>query len=146
MQPAAPVDPGKVGQWIDDLDSSNFTKRSIAMSQLDKLGDLAIPALKKVLTGKSSLETRRRVEPLLEKLTTGNYTAEQIRVVRVIEVLDKIGTPEARQQLEHLATGAPGALTTRQAQASLDRHPSATTLKQRCMENSFLPAFGVCPI
>jgi WD40 repeat protein len=125
MQPAAPVDPKKLDQWINDLDSSMFTKRSAAISQLEKLGELAIPALKKVLTGKASLETRRRVEPLLEKLTSGTFTAEQIRIIRAIEVLDKIGTPEARHWLERLATGAPGALTTRQAQAALARYANA---------------------
>jgi HEAT repeat protein len=126
MQPAPPVDPKKIDQWVVDLDSSMFTKRANAISQLEKLGDLAIPALKKVLAGKASLETRRRVEPLLEKLTSGSFTAEQIRVIRAIEVLDKIGTPEALQLLEHLATGAPGALTTRQAQAALARHTTAS--------------------
>jgi len=125
VQPATPVDPKKIDQWIADLDSSMFTKRSIAISQLEKLGELAIPALKRVLAGKASLETRRRVEPLLEKLTSGSFSAEQIRIIRAIEVLDKIGTPDANQLLEHLATGAPGALTTRQAQAALDRHATA---------------------
>jgi WD40 repeat protein len=121
VPPAAPVDGTKIEQWINDLDHSNFAKRSIAMSSLEKLGELAVPALQKVLISKASLETRRRVEPLLEKLTAGSFSAEQIRILRAIEVLDKIGDADARQLLERLASGAPGALTTRQAQAALDR-------------------------
>jgi hypothetical protein len=40
--------------------------------------------------------------------------------------LERIGTPEARQLLKRLATGAPGARLTREAKASLERlaiHP-----------------------
>lgn len=125
IKPATPVDPAKIDQWILDLDSSNFAKRTIAISQLEKLGELAIPALKKVLVGKAPLETRRRVEPLLEKLTSGSYSAEQIRILRALEVLDKIGTPEARKVLQDLASGAPGALITREAQVALDRQTTA---------------------
>ncbi len=121
IHPAAPVDAKKLDQWLRELDSSNFTKRAIAMRELEKLGELAIPALQKILAAEPSLESRRRVAPLLEELTGRNLTAEQIRVVRVIEVLDKIGTVEARQVIEWLAGGDPGSLTTRQARMSIDR-------------------------
>ena len=40
---------------------------------------------------------------------------------RAVEVLEKTNTPEARQVLQTLADGAPGALATRQARAALDR-------------------------
>jgi hypothetical protein len=121
IQPAAPVDITKVEQWLRDLDSSNFKQRALATRELQKLGELAIPALQKVLATRPSLEIRRRVEPMLEDLTGRNLSPEQIRIVRAIEVLDKIGTPEAKQLLERLAGGAPGSLTTLQAQMSLDR-------------------------
>ena len=62
-----------------------------------------------------------RVEPLLEKLTSGDLSDEQVRIVRAIEVLEKLGTSDARQLLDTLAQGAPGALQTRQAQTALDR-------------------------
>ena len=68
-----------------------------------------------------TLETRKRVEDLLNKLTGGTLSAEQLRCVRAVEVLERIGTPEARQVLRTLAQGAPGALMTRQAQDALDR-------------------------
>jgi WD40 repeat protein len=121
IQPAAPVDPKAVAQWLRDLDSSNFTKRAISMKELEKLGELAIPALQKMLAAQISLETRRRAEPLLEELTGRNFTPEQLRTIRVIEVLDRIGTADARQVLQRLAAGAPGSLTTLQAEMSLNR-------------------------
>jgi len=41
--------------------------------------------------------------------------------LRALEVLEQVGTPEARQVLTTLATGAPHARLTREAKAALDR-------------------------
>jgi len=49
-------------------------------------------------------------------------TAEHLRVVRAVEVLERAGTPEARQALDALANGAPAALVTREAQAALNNN------------------------
>jgi WD40 repeat protein len=121
LKPAVPIDVKKIDQWITDLDSGNFQKRNKAADELEKIGELARPALKKILDSEPSPETRRRVEPLLEKLITGTLTAEQLRLVRAIEALEKSGSADARQLLETLAKGAPGALPTREAQDALNR-------------------------
>jgi hypothetical protein len=42
-------------------------------------------------------------------------------LMRALEGLEQVGTGEAREVLETLAKGAPGALATREAQAALDR-------------------------
>ncbi|MSQ96546.1 MAG: hypothetical protein EXR98_18630 [Gemmataceae bacterium] len=121
LKPTVPVDIKKMDQWILDLDSGNFQRRSTAAAELEKLGELSIPALRKVLVNPPSVETQRRVESILDKLTTGTLTTEQLRTVRAIQVLEWLGTPESRQVLQALAQGAPGALMTRQAQGVLDR-------------------------
>ncbi len=120
LQPTAPVDPKKLDQLLADLDSEEFEARRAAAEALAKLGDLAVPALEKMQAA-PTLETRRRVEQLLARLTGGVLSAEQLRVVRAVEALERTGTPEARRLLEALAAGAPGALPTRQAQAALER-------------------------
>src|SRR5207302_336070 len=107
VKPAVPVDPKKVAKLIADLDSEEFEQRSAGAEELEKLGDLAVPALEQVLKGQPTLETRRRVEQLLARLTGGALTAEQVRLVRAVEVLERAGTPEARQMLQSLADGAP---------------------------------------
>ena len=47
--------------------------------------------------------------------------AEILRGLRSVEVLEHIGTAEARQVLETLTTGAPEALVTVEAKAALAR-------------------------
>ncbi len=46
---------------------------------------------------------------------------EQLQMLRVMEVLEHIGTAEARQVLAGLAKGAPEARLTQEAKASLER-------------------------
>jgi WD40 repeat protein len=121
VKPAVPVDPKKLDRLLSDLDSEDFEVRTNASAELEKLGELAVPALQKGQTGQITLETRRRIEHLLGRLIGGALTAEQVRLVRAVEVLERTGTPEARQLLEMLAKGAPGALATRQGQLVLDR-------------------------
>jgi WD40 repeat protein len=121
LRPAARVDPARLERLIADLGSGKFRTRQHAASELEKLGELAVPALGGSLGGKQSLETRRRVEQLLEKLTRLTLSPEQLRLVRAVEVLEQAGTDEAQQVLAALAGGAPGALPTREAQAAFDR-------------------------
>jgi hypothetical protein len=121
LRPATPVDAKVIDGLIADLRADRFVVRQKATDELAKLGDLAVPALSKLLTGDASLEERRRAEQLLDKLTGGPLTGEQVRLVRALEVLERQGTTEARAVLETLARGAPGALPTREAQAALER-------------------------
>jgi hypothetical protein len=121
LKPAAAIDQQKLAGWIADLESDRFAVRQEAIANLLKTGEQAVPALQKVLTSQPTLETRLRVEELLDKLTGGTLTAEQLRLVRAVEALEKMSTPEARTVLRTLAGGAPGALPTREARAALDR-------------------------
>jgi dipeptidyl aminopeptidase/acylaminoacyl peptidase len=121
LKPATTVDPQKIAGWIADLESETFTVRQEASTNLLKTGEQAVPALRKVLASQPPLETRKRVEELLGKLTSGTLTTEQLQLVRAVEALERMGTPEARQLLRTLAQGAAGTLPTREAQAALDR-------------------------
>jgi hypothetical protein len=121
LKPAARIDPRKIDGWIADLESEKFTVRQEAAANLLKAGEQALPALQKVLASSPPLETRKRAESLVDQLTGGALTPEQLQTVRAVEALERMGTPEARHLLETLAEGAPGALPTREAQAALGR-------------------------
>jgi len=116
LRPASKPNTQEISRWITDLGSEQFTVRQKATEALEKLGDVVEPALRMNLEAKPSLEVRQRIENLLRKI-------EQLtlRHLRAIEVLEHIGSVEAKGLLERLATGAEGARLTKEAKASLDR-------------------------
>ncbi len=83
------------------------------------MGEDAVPVLRKALDSKPSEEARRRMESILRKPRPPS--PETVQVIRGVEVLEHIGTPEARQLLESLAEGAPEAVLTREAKGALER-------------------------
>ena len=130
LKPVAAVDGKRLAQLIAHLDSDEFTARQKATEALERLGDLAVPALEKALAGKPALEMRTRIERLLETADR-MPPPEVLRSLRAVEALEHAGTPEARQRLEALAKGADGARLTREAQAALQRlAKSAAKLKE----------------
>jgi hypothetical protein len=92
-----------------------------ATRELEELGDLARPALQKVLGQKPSEEVRARATRLLQQVEVPITAPEMLRTLRGIEVLEHAGTPEARALLEALAGGAADARPTWEAKASLKR-------------------------
>lgn len=124
LKPAvAKVDPQQVRKLIADLDHEDFATRESATRELTKLADDAEPMLREVLaSGKPSLETGKRLEAVLAVVKPRLPVAgEALRSVRCIQVLEGIGTREAREVLEQLAGGAPGARQTQEAKLALER-------------------------
>jgi hypothetical protein len=122
LQPVAPPDADRLKELVARLNSDRFQERNAATDQLERLGELAVPALEKMLEGQPALELRQRVERVLENIVTKQVlSADQLQALRALEALEWSGTPEARQVLQTIAKGAPGARLTREAQAALDR-------------------------
>jgi hypothetical protein len=111
----------RIDQWVSELDNQQFNVRDKASQELEKLGERATPSLRKALKRKPSLEARRKLEQLLERLEGFPLSPERLREIRAVEALEHIGSTEARQLLQSLATGVPEARLTREAKASLDR-------------------------
>jgi WD40 repeat protein len=120
LSPVPPPDQARVARLVGDLDDDNFDVRERATRELERLGEGAGPALHKVMAGNQSAEVRRRARGLLEKLG-GPVGPEQLRGIRAAEVLERIGTPEARRALARLAKGLADARLTREAKAALAR-------------------------
>jgi RNA polymerase sigma factor (sigma-70 family) len=119
LRPARSAGKDEVDRFIADLDSDDFQIRDKAMGELDELGDVAKPALRKVVDGQPSAEVRSRVGRLLEKLATP--APELLRGLRAVEALEAVGGPEARAVLAKIAKGAANSPLTREANASLKR-------------------------
>jgi RNA polymerase sigma factor (sigma-70 family) len=120
LKPTPATDSRRIARWVADLDAEEFAEREKAMDALKELGDLAEPALRRVLAERPALELRRRAETLLGRLTPVT-SPELLRALRAVEVLEQLATPEARELLRSLAGGAPEGRQTRAAQAALQR-------------------------
>jgi hypothetical protein len=108
-------------QLIGDLESNHFSVRQKAAAELEKLGDLAQPALREAIKNQPPLEVWKRVEAILKRMNSQTLTTDDLQLIRAIEVLEKIGSADARQLLETLAKGAEGARLSQEAKASAER-------------------------
>jgi WD40 repeat protein len=110
-----------LSKWIAELDAEKFAVRDKATRELIKLGPGARDALAAKLKEVPPLEVQRRIEKLLLDLKAVPPTNEQLQLIRAVEALDRIGTPDARRLLRELADGAEGALLTTHARMVLEK-------------------------
>jgi hypothetical protein len=116
----APRD-GDPARWIADLDHDEFRRREEATEALRRLGPSAEAALCRALGAEPSAEKRRRLEELLEAVQAEAFRPERVRPTRALEVLERIGTAEAKAVLAELAKGDPEAPLTQEAKATRKR-------------------------
>ncbi|HZT82671.1 MAG TPA: hypothetical protein VFA26_20750 [Gemmataceae bacterium] len=122
LKPAQAPEAKQVARLIADLDANDFKAREAASRELARLGGAVEADLRKALAGDPSAEAKKRLEGLLKPLAAGFETdPAELRQLRGIQVLEQLGTPEAKKLLQALARGAPGARRTRDAQLALDR-------------------------
>jgi WD40 repeat protein len=118
---AVATDAATIRRLIAELDSDRFDVRQKASGELAELGEAAVPFVRKALEANPSLEARKRLEALLAKEPWRVPTGETLRSLRAIEVLEMIGTAEAKSVLKDLANGTAEAWVTREARAALNR-------------------------
>jgi RNA polymerase sigma factor (sigma-70 family) len=123
LRPVESAGAERVTRAMADLDSDQFSVREEATRQLEKLGPAAEPSLRQALKEGESPEVRRRVEQLLVRLEAATMTER-----RAIEVLERIGNPEALQLLKSLARGLPQSSQTREAKAAVTRLETDATV------------------
>src|SRR5262249_11555485 len=118
LRPTAGPDRQLLAKRLAELNSAEFKIRDRANHDLEQWGKLIEFGVRKALDGSPSLEARRRLQLLLAKI---EKLGAPIRTLRAIGVLEAIGTVPARDLLQKMAQGAPGARATRDAKASLQR-------------------------
>ncbi|HEX5270856.1 MAG TPA: WD40 repeat domain-containing protein [Gemmataceae bacterium] len=126
---AVPYLKGRVGRveapnldkLIAQLDDDEFEVREKATEQLIALGRSAEAAVKKAAAS-GSAEVRQRATQILGRLEKGGTgDAARLAGLRALEVLEAIGTPEARRVIEDVGKGAPEAELTGAAKEALKR-------------------------
>jgi hypothetical protein len=121
LKPAVAIDTKRIEVCLRELDSDRFEDRERATRELEQLGDQAVPALERSLAKHPSLEARRRVEQVLEKVSGRSADPERLRQIRALEALERMGGEGARRLVAELAKGAPGARLTIDAKTTLVR-------------------------
>jgi WD40 repeat protein len=114
------VEPERLVKLIADLDSNTSATRDRAGKELERFGEVAGPALRKAVQS-PSVEVRRRAERLLTLLDQPALSGAEARQVRVVELLETIGSPDCIRMLEDLAAGSAEARLTREARGALGR-------------------------
>jgi hypothetical protein len=114
-------DSARLEKWIAELDHDEFVVREKAMRNLAAAGSQAEPLMRHALGKHPSPEVRRRIQELLEHLVSGTVAAEDLRTLRAIEVLERIGTSAARYVLVDLAKRTADAEVAEEIKASLQR-------------------------
>jgi hypothetical protein len=121
-RPVPRVSEGRIRRLVADLDDRRYRVRSRASRELERLGELAEPLLRRALAAKPSPEVRRRAEALFNKLDRQRLPhGDRLRQLRAVEVLERISSPRARRVLGALAHGGVGARLTLEAKVSLRR-------------------------
>jgi RNA polymerase sigma factor (sigma-70 family) len=106
---------------IDQLDADEFEVRERAEAELARRGDTIRPQLEKALRS-ARPEAKRRIEHLLERFAQAPLSADDLRAVRTVEVLERIGEP-ARELLKELAKTAPTPRWSGEANRALGNRP-----------------------
>jgi hypothetical protein len=106
----------RVERWLAELDSDEAAVRNRADAELEKKIVTVEAMLRSALTHRPSLEQRKRIERLLERLER-----QRVTLGRALEALEHAAAPESRQLLDTLAAGEPKAWLTREAKEALHR-------------------------
>ncbi|MCX7699437.1 MAG: hypothetical protein N2039_01030, partial [Gemmataceae bacterium] len=120
LQPAADDDEQVFVKLLADLESPRYAVRQRAKQELERLGEAALPALRKALE-QPNAETRSVARRLLDALSIRKLTLDQIRQIRAVEILEKSRHPDAVALLRELAKGGPSAPLTQEACRALER-------------------------
>jgi WD40 repeat protein len=131
LRPASPVDAKRVRRLLAQLDDDDFTVRESASRQLKQLGAAIEPALQRALAAKPSPEVASRLKSLVKSLRRRTGLApDALRQLRGVQILEQIGSAEARRVLKGLAAGPAEAALTQDAKAALKRLGRRTPAKQ----------------
>lgn len=116
---------------INDLDSDKFAAREEASQKLHAYGARAEGALRRTLAQAPTVELRRRIENILAEMAPPllklPLSGEQLRGVRAVEVLERIGNAAARQLLFSWAEQTDDVQLAVEARMALERLESANT-------------------
>jgi WD40 repeat protein len=118
---ATPVDGRRVARWVADLDSPEFPVQEKAAAALEELGPAGVPALRKALAGDLKIPVRQRLDQVLESVLLRGVQDRREAISRTLEVLERSGTPQAREVLSKVVEAEIEPWLTEEAKGCLQR-------------------------
>jgi WD40 repeat protein len=107
---------------LAELDSPDYQVRAAASAKLLALGDSVRPALAVALKAQTEPEPRQRLESLIAALADDlPPQSVDLRRLRALAVLERIGTNEARAKIDELAEGLAESRVTAEARRARPR-------------------------
>lgn len=106
---------------LADLAHADPERRELAERGLTRLGPAVADRVERVWLGRMSAEVEARLDRVRRAASGPVTPPDQLRVLRGIEVLEGIGTPEARRALADLAAGPSDHLAAREAGRAVAR-------------------------
>ncbi len=138
---AAPIGDTQIAAWIDQLDVNDAAVRRQASSMLLRSGEQACPLLRRALEEGPSIAARLRITILLAARTE---TVAHLQTLRIVHLLERIGTDEACKQLDRIASEGPTKLVRSHATAARRRIQQAIQAKTRDYEGLRAGVFRIC--
>jgi hypothetical protein len=121
-----PCEPGdRIVRSVGQLDAPRYQVRERAQGELTKLAHLGRPALLAAARTDLSPEMRRRVEILLQATRGPDLSPDGLRGARAVEVLERIGTPDAVSLLRAWSAGPPGETLAEASRGAIQRMVAA---------------------
>jgi hypothetical protein len=126
LRPIQSISSAESLNLLQRLESHRFHEREMACKQLTSLGNVVAPMLRKHSSSSTtSLDTRHRISTILHAIQR-----EELRIIRVVTVLEHLSTPDAVDHLAVLATGDPHSFLTIQAKAAYARQLALAKLRE----------------
>jgi WD40 repeat protein len=114
----------QIERLITGLNADQFDIRNRSARDLERLGEVAEPALRRARAEGPSLDVRRRAGELVEKLEDAQPSTARLRALRAVEVLQLQGG-QASRLLEAAARWSPEPWVTHEARAVLSQKRKA---------------------
>jgi hypothetical protein len=121
LRPAPTADAKRLKKLIEDLASDDADVARAAAGELEKLGEVAVPALREAAKKAQDVDVRLRLNVLINDATAAMPPPRRLRALRAVQALELAGTREAKEILTRLASGAAENRLTAEAKAALAR-------------------------
>jgi WD40 repeat protein len=118
LMPATPLSPQEITRALDSLYSRRFSAREKAQRTLEQFGPQAIPSIRNAFETASEEDIRNRLQQILDRSDSPHQSGDRLRLLRSIEILERLNSPESRTLLQKLSQGDPEALQTRAARSA----------------------------